>query len=224
MSGVLSNLTILLVEDEREIKELMAKILQSVCAKVITAQNGDEGLKKFKKFNPDIVISDILMPIMDGLEMAKSIKQISRDTPIVVLSAFSEKERLLRAIDVGIDKYILKPIDIDEFLLTLKLIATQKLESTNIIKLTNGFSFNKIRRVLVRDDKEVALTKKELAFISLLAKRPGSLIFHDEIKSVVWGGESVTDTAIRTFVKRVRDKIGVELVKNVPGLGYKIEI
>ena len=141
-----------------------------------------------------------------------------------MLSAHSEKEKLLKAIDVGIDKYVIKPIDMDEFLTTLEIVAKSKIETTNIIEIANGYSFNKIKRVLIRNGVEIALTKKELAFISLLIKRLGTLVLHDEIKNVVWVGENVTEAAIRTFVKRVRDKVGSDFIKNIPGLGYKIDI
>ncbi|QKF60586.1 response regulator transcription factor [Campylobacter curvus] len=224
MSKILENLTILIVEDENETRKLMQDVMQGEFAKVVSAQNGDEGLKKFKKYNPDIVVTDIAMPISDGLDMAMQIKEISKDTPVVVLSAHSEKEKLLKAIDVGIDKYVIKPIDMDEFLTTLEIVAKSKIETTNIIEIANGYSFNKIKRVLIRNGVEIALTKKELAFISLLIKRLGTLVLHDEIKNVVWVGENVTEAAIRTFVKRVRDKVGSDFIKNIPGLGYKIDI
>ena len=224
MSKILENLTILIVEDENEARKLMQDVMQGEFAKVVSAQNGDEGLKKFKKYNPDIVVTDIAMPISDGLDMAMQIKEISKDTPVVVLSAHSEKEKLLKAIDVGIDKYVIKPIDMDEFLTTLEIVAKSKIETTNIIEIANGYSFNKIKRVLIRNGVEIALTKKELAFISLLIKRLGTLVLHDEIKNVVWVGENVTEAAIRTFVKRVRDKVGSDFIKNIPGLGYKIDI
>ena len=107
---------------------------------------------------------------------------------------------------------------------TLEIVAKSKIETTNIIEIANGYSFNKIKRVLIRDGVEIALTKKELAFISLLIKRLGTLVLHDEIKNVVWVGENVTEAAIRTFVKRVRDKVGSDFIKNIPGLGYKIDI
>ena len=224
MSKILENLTILIVEDENETRKLMQDVMQGEFAKIVSAQNGDEGLKKFKKYHPDIVVTDIAMPISDGLDMAMQIKEISKDTPVVVLSAHSEKEKLLKAIDVGIDKYVIKPIDMDEFLTTLEIVAKSKIETTNIIEIANGYSFNKIKRVLIRDGVEIALTKKELAFISLLIKRLGTLVLHDEIKNVVWVGENVTEAAIRTFVKRVRDKVGSDFIKNIPGLGYKIDI
>ena len=223
MNKILKNLTVLLVEDDSDSKKIMHDVLSDNFEKVFTAQNGDEGLKKFKKYNPNMVITDAFMPISDGLDMTRYIKEISKDTPIIVLSAHSEKETLLKAIDVGVDKYLIKPIMVDDLLNTLENVAKNKIETSNIIQVANGYSFNKIKRVLIRDGVEISLTKKELAFISLLIKRLGTLVLHDEIKSVVWVGESVTEAAIRTFVKRVRDKVGNSFIKNVPGLGYKID-
>lgn len=223
MSKILNNLTVLIVENENDGKKIVQEVMRDKFEKVITAQNGDEGLKKFKKYNPNMVITDVSMPIMNGLDMAKYIKEISKDTPIIVFSANSEKETLLKAIDVGVDKYVLRPIDLDNFLVILEDVAKNKIETANIIQVASGYSFNKIKRVLIRDGVEISLTKKELAFISLLIKRLGTLVLHDEIKSVVWVGESVTEAAIRTFVKRVRDKVGSSFIKNVPGLGYKID-
>ena len=223
MNKILKNLTVLLVEDDSDSKKIMHDVLSDNFEKVFTAQNGDEGLKKFKKYNPNMVITDVFMPISDGLDMTRYIKEISKDTPVIVLSAHSEKETLLKAIDVGVDKYLIKPIMADDLLKTIENVAKSKIETANIIQVANGYSFNKIKRVLIRDGVEISLTKKELAFISLLIKRPGTLVLHDEIKSVVWVGESVTEAAIRTFVKRVRDKVGNNFIKNVPGLGYKID-
>lgn len=223
MNKILKNLTVLLVEDDNDSKKIMHDMLSDNFEKVFTAQNGDEGLKKFKKYNPNMVITDAFMPISDGLDMTRYIKEISKDTPVIVLSAHSEKETLLKAIDVGVDKYLIKPIMADDLLNTLENVAKNKIETSNIIQVASGYSFNKIKRVLIRDGVEISLTKKELAFISLLIKRLGTLVLHDEIKSVVWVGESVTEAAIRTFVKRVRDKVGNNFIKNVPGLGYKID-
>ena len=223
MNKILKNLTVLLVEDDSDSKKIMHDVLSDNFEKVFTAQNGDEGLKKFKKYNPNMVITDVFMPISDGLDMTRYIKEISKDTPVIVLSAHSEKETLLKAIDVGVDKYLIKPIMADDLLKTIENVAKSKIETANIIQVANGYSFNKIKRVLIRDGVEISLTKNELAFISLLIKRLGTLVLHDEIKSVVWVGESVTEAAIRTFVKRVRDKVGNNFIKNVPGLGYKID-
>ncbi len=224
MSQECKELIILVVEDEIKTRESLINVLSERFSKVIGAQNGDEGLKKFKKFKPDLVITDIAMPIMDGLDMAREIKEISDDVPIVVLSAYSEKERLLCSIDIGIDKYLIKPIDIEELFKVLDCLVGEKIEANMLVKISEEYQFNKTKRTLIHNGKEIVLTKKELAFISLLLKQPGVLVLHEDIKKNVWIGEHVSDTAVRTFIKRVRDKVGEDFIKNVPSLGYKINI
>ncbi|ECC2814565.1 response regulator transcription factor [Campylobacter jejuni] len=224
MSQECKELIILVVEDEVKARESMINILSERFSKVIGAQNGDEGLKKFKKFKPDLVITDIAMPIMDRLDMAREIKEISDDVPIVVLSAYSEKERLLRSIDIGIDKYLIKPVDIEELFKVLDYLIGEKIEANMLVKISEEYQFNKTKRTLIYSGEEIVLTKKELAFISLLLKQPGALVLHEDIKKNVWIGEHVSDTAVRTFIKRVRDKVGEDFIKNVPSLGYKINI
>lgn len=224
MSQECKELIILVVGDEIKTRESLINVLSKRFSKVIGAQNGDEGLKKFKKFKPDLVITDIAMPIMDGLDMAREIKEISDDVPIVVLSAYSEKERLLRSIDIGIDKYLIKPVDIEELFKVLDCLVGEKIEANMLVKISEEYQFNKTKRTLFHNGQEIVLTKKELAFISLLLKQPGVLVLHEDIKKNVWIGEHVSDTAVRTFIKRVRDKVGEDFIKNVPSLGYKINI
>ena len=224
MSEILQKLTILIVEDENEIRKLMEEVMKSVFFEVYSAKNGDECIKKFKKFAPDLIVTDIAMPIMDGLDMAKMINEISPTTPIIALSAFSDKEKLLKAIEVGVDKYILKPVDMDELLLAIENIARSKFKNMNIIKITDELQYNPASKQLLCNNQEILLTKKEFSFIALLINKMGNLVLLDEIKKNVWSDENVNDTAIRTFVKRVRDKIGQDVIKNIPGLGYKIEV
>jgi two-component system response regulator VanR len=220
----LSKLTVLFVEDEQDIRDALEGAIGDEFTKFIVARDGEDGLKKFKKYKPDIVIADIMMPVMDGLMMSKQIKHLSRQTPIVILSAFSEKERLLGAIDAGIDKYLIKPIDPDELLKTLKLISKELLAHNDVVDLGLEYQFDKNRRVLVKEGKTIFLTKKELLFISVLVKNLGVFVLHDDIKRHVWTNKKVTDSAIRTFIKRVREKTDKEFIKNIPGLGYKINM
>jgi len=223
MSEILKKLSILIVEDEEQIRNLLTEVMKEEFFDVYAAQNGDEGLKKFKKYTPSIVVSDISMPIVNGLDMALAIKELSPKTPIIALSAFSDREKLLKAIDVGIDKYLLKPIDMDELLSAIETLVKAKLSDVNSVEIGNGFSFNLTQKKLLKDGEEIHLTKKELAFVSLLVNRLGTLVLNDEIKRCVWLGESVNDAAIRTFIKRIREKLGNDMVVNIPGLGYKID-
>lgn len=224
MSDILKDLSILLVEDESKMRNSLKNTFEGIFKNVYEAKDGVEGLKKFKKYNPNLVVTDILMPIEDGLEMTRQIKQISPDTPVVVLSGFSEKAQLLGAIEAGVAKYFIKPVDMEEFKEAIKSLMTAKLNVNNAIEISGGYSFDPIKRVLNYGDKEISLTKKELAFISLLVSRIDTLVLHEEIKRYVWANDnSVSDVAIRTFIKRIRDKIGADVIKNIPSLGYKIE-
>ena len=184
MSVALKELSVLLVEDEAKIRDLLAGVMEKVFKKVITAQNGEEGLKKFKKFNPNIVITDILMPIRDGLEMSKDIRAISPETPIVVLSAFNDKDKLMQAIEIGINKYLLKPIDMDELIYAIETLAKAKIDSSNLIEIGKNYTFSPTKKVLIKNGVEIPLTKKELAFISLLINRLGTLVLHSDIKKM----------------------------------------
>jgi len=218
----LNNLTVLFVEDEESIRKALKSAIGDEFKDFILARDGSDGLKKFQKYKPDIVVTDIMMPVMDGLEMSQEIKKISRDTPIVVLSAFDEKKRLLKAIDIGIDKYLIKPIDAQDLMDALHYIGKDLLDLLDLLDLGNGYKFDRSRRVLLREDEIITLTKKELLFITVLVKNLGSYVLHDEIKKYVWINRSVSDAAIRTFIKRVRTKTDKKFIKNIPGLGYKI--
>lgn len=223
MSLELKNLILMIVEDENELQLSLTQALSPYFANIIQAKDGEEGFKKFKKYKPHLIISDISMPIKDGLEMAKEIKAISKTTPIIVLSALLEKERLLRAIDINIDKYLVKPYKTDDLLATIQSVVDDKLESSSEIEISPRYKFNQIKKVLVKDGTEIELTKKELSFISLLIRNIGGLVSHAEIKDSVWINSDVSDAAIRTFIKRLRDKVGPTFIKNIPGLGYKVE-
>ena len=142
----MKDLNLMIVEDEDKLRDSLQRALSGFFAKLITAKNGDEGLKKFKKYNPDLVITDILMPIVDGLDMAKGIKEISPDTPVIVLSAYSEKERLLRAIDIGIDKYLIKPVDIDELLRIIERIKESKIGTNATIRINAHYEFDRVKK------------------------------------------------------------------------------
>ncbi|WP_174247193.1 response regulator transcription factor [Arcobacter sp. LA11] len=218
---LLKELKILFVEDEVNISKLLKDALADYFFSFTVANNGEEGLDKFKKVNPDIVITDIMMPKLDGLEMTKKIKEINEEIPIIVLSAFSDKEKLLKAIDIGITKYFIKPFDPEEVLEYLTFLA-KKLNKHRIICLNKHFSFDNNTKNLFEDDTFVNITKREKQFISLLVENKKDIVTAKLIKTKLWPGEDVTDERLRTFIKRLRAKTAKELIKNIPGQGYLI--
>ncbi|MBZ7979937.1 response regulator transcription factor [Campylobacter sp. RM12642] len=211
-------LSLLIVEDEKNIAHLMGDILAPLFYEVHYAQDGLSGLNKFKKLRPDIVICDVLMPLKDGLSLAKSIKDLSPNTPIIVISAHSDKEKLLKAIDVNVNKYLIKPVIPEE------LIASVKSLVSNMSKVTKmgDYSIDYMKSTFKTLEFEVELTKKELALLKALSEPVGRVVSLDEIKEVCWGKSDVKDGSVRTFIKRFRDKLGVNIIKNITSTGYKI--
>ena len=137
----LKSLRVLLVEDEENIARLLKDAIGDSFHSFTLAKDGKEGIEKFLQISPDIVITDINMPRMSGLEMAKELKSINPNIPIIILSAFSEREKLFSAIDVGVAKYFLKPYDPDEILDYISSIADEL--GSKVVELCDGFSFNK---------------------------------------------------------------------------------
>lgn len=223
MNNSLKNLKILIVEDEPKLASLLKDAVNTYCYSVTIALNGKEGIEKFLKVKPDIIITDIMMPILDGLDMTIKIKEINQDIPIIVLSAFGDQEKLLKAIDVGITKYFIKPLDPDLFIEYILNLAT-KLDKKKIIKLNDDFNFNNNTKNLYKNDKLVKLTKREKLFLELLLSNANIVQDFESIKSTLWPSETITDERLRTFVRRLRSKCSKDLIKSVSGEGYILSI
>ncbi|WP_281951567.1 response regulator transcription factor [Nitrosophilus kaiyonis] len=223
--NILKNLSILYAEDEDSIREMLKDVLKNDFKKFITAKDGVEALSKFKESKFDIVITDIEMPKMDGLALASEIKKISKNTPVILLTAYSEKERLFKAIDVGITKYLVKPFAPDKLIDIICEIAKKELELDKKLKLNENLYYDKIKKdVFTNDGKRVHLTKKELQFLELLIKNRNRVVTLEEIENIIWSDEAFSEAALRALVKRVRQKTSKELIKNFPGVGYRLEI
>jgi len=216
----LKNLKILFVEDEIEICKNIDEAIGDLFALFEIAYDGYAGIKKYKKITHDIIITDISMPKLNGLDMISKIRKISTSVPIVILSAFSEKEHLFKAIDMRVNKYLVKPIDVDELLNIISKISNGLSSIQNII-LSMGYSYNSKDKKLYLDHKFISLTKKELLFIDILTKNKTDYVSNKDINAYVWNNE-VTDTTVRTFVRRLRQKTNKDLIVNISGLGYKI--
>jgi len=218
----MKNLKVLIVEDEQKLANLIRSSIKDLFFKVVTAKDGIEGLKKFNSFKPDIIISDILMPNLNGLEMCKAIKE-QTNIPIVILSAHSQKEMLLQAIDIGISKYFIKPFDIESFIEYLKELSSKINNEKNFI-LKDGFIFVKNSISLYKNDELVNLTKREREFINLLLDNKNSLVRLENIKEILWQEDEVSDERVRTFIKRLRVKTSKDLIENVSSQGYMISV
>ena len=222
MEKLLKSLNILIVEDEKRLAQLLKEAIADSFFRVVIAKDGNEGLKKFKTFKPDIVITDIMMPFCDGLEMTEKIKELDENITIIILSAHSDKEKLLKAIDVGIKKDVIKPFDPDEVILQIKKIAPNLNKKKQIV-LKENFIFDNNSINLYKNDELITLTKREKEFFYLLIKYKNNLVTTEQIKQTLWN-EEVNDERVRTFIKRLRLKTSKEIIENVSGQGYLISV
>ena len=220
----LKSLRVLLVEDESKLATLFKNAIGDSFYSFTVANDGEEGLELFKKIVPDIVITDIMMPKKTGLEMAKEIKELDASVPIIILSAFSETDKFLAAIDVGVVKYFIKPFDPDELLEYIESI--EGLFGDRAIVLKDDFIYNKTKQGLYRKNRYIALTKKEKEFLELMIENYENVdyaVSDEKIKKILWN-VVVSNERLRTFIKRFREKTSKDLIKNIKGEGYRIMV
>jgi len=215
-----NNLTVLLAEDEKKLALSMKNAIGEYFHKFIVAYNGEEALTAYYKHSPHIIITDILMPKLTGLELMQRLREEKHDLPIIILSAHSDSDKLLHAIDFGVTKYFIKPVDPDE-LLDYMTTLIPKIEKIKSIKLKNNFSFNIQSRELLKNNLAVKLTKRETKLLTFLLEQKGYMANNKTIKKVIWG-EEVSDERLRTFIRRLRVKTSKELIVNSSSLGYSM--
>ena len=215
----LKELKVLFVEDEKRVSTLFKNAIGKNFKKFYVAEDGVEGFKKFEKLYPDIVITDINMPTLSGLEMAKKIRILNKDIPIIILSAYSETDKFLKAIDIGVVKYFIKPYDPDELLDYINSIEDKFVDKKILLK--DGFTFNLSSRNLYRNYKYISLSQRENEFIQLLLKNRETLVDNQTLKEKLWD-DDVSDERLRTFIRRFKEKTSKNLILNVKGQGYKL--
>jgi len=172
---------------------------------------------------PDIVITDIMMPEIDGLAMSQEIKHINSQTPIIVLSAFGNQDKLLKAIDIGISKYFIKPFDVDDLIDYLSKLS-QTIHEQKTIKLIYPFSFKNSSKTLYKNNLPIKLTKREKYFLELLLRSDNNTLSFEDITQKLWDSEVAHINTVRTFIRRFRVKTSKDLISNVSAQGYILNL
>ncbi len=217
----LKNLKILYIDDEDFIRANAVEYLNFYCDNVYEACDGKDGLEKYAEYKPDIIITDIKMPKLNGLDMVKQIRKKDKKTKIIVATAFLETSYLLEAIELGLIKYLIKPITEDKLLPVLKSCIVDIVEQKSIFNIIDGFTFDILNESLFYKENIIPLTKKELQFLELLIKNYKRAVKYDELDNYIWNG-MMTEDALRSVVKELRKKISKNAIKNVSGIGYQI--
>ena len=219
----LKNLKILYIDDENSIRENAVEYLGFYCDNVYEADDGISGFEAYKRFLPDIIISDIKMPKLDGIEMVKKIRENDKKTKIVLATAFLETSYLLEAVELGLVKYLLKPITADKLLPVLKSCIEDIVEDKSIFNLNEEFTFDILNKTLFLKNEQITLTKKELQFLELLIKNNKRAVKYCEFNNYVWHGD-MTEDSMRSIVKDIRKKTFKNIIRNISGIGYQINV
>jgi len=220
--GDLANETILLVDDDADILNFLSYNLEREGYRVHVAENGVEGLKKTLDLQPSLVLLDLMMPEMDGIETCQLIRSNTKIVqPIVAfLSSRSEDYSQVAALDAGADDYITKPVR--PRLLISKVSSLLRRNSENSKnRLNSEIVIDRERFMVYLNDVELALPKKEFEIVELLASKPGKVFTRDQILSTLWGDSTIVGVrTIDVHVRKLREKLGNEYIRTVKGIGY----
>jgi len=224
------DIRILLVDDEADILEIVGYNLSQEGYQISTAANGKEAVAKAKKELPHLIIMDVMMPEMDGMEATEAIRKIPElsHTIITFLTARSEDYSQVAGFDAGADDYITKPIKpkllvskVKALLRRLKEAEGQNSETLNV----GGIEINREEYKIIKDEAEIILPRKEFELFYLLASKPGKVFKREEILDKVWGNEVIVGgRTIDVHIRKLREKIGDDFFKTIKGVGYKFEV
>jgi len=227
------NYRILLVDDEPDILEFVSYNLLREGFQVQTAPNGVEALKIAEQFVPHLVLLDVMMPEMDGMETCRRMRQMAslKNTMIVFLSARGEDESQLEGFELGADDYITKPVKVKLLVSRLKAIlkrteseSTTPAEEPATEATQDVITIDKERFVVVKNGKEITLPRKEFQLLDLLYSKPQKVFSREEIYSAVWGSSVIVgDRTIDVHIRKLRTKIGEEHIVTIKGVGYKFQ-
>ena len=223
-----SNFKILLVDDEPDIVEFLGYNLKKEGYTILTANNGKDAVEIAKKEIPHLIVLDVMMPDMDGIETCRELREQKnlQEVLIAFLTARSEDYTQIAGFEVGADDYITKPIKPRVFISRVKALL-RRLQANNISESVIEFGnirIDKEKHVVYKGQEEIALPKKEFKLFSLLSSKPGKVFTREFILDTVWGDEVVVgDRTIDVHTRKLREKIGDDYFKTVKGVGYKFE-
>lgn len=221
---MIKNYTILFAEDEEEIRNSTVDALSFMSKEVYVANNGKEAIDLFHKKNPDIVFLDIEMPFLSGLDVAKKIREVNKSVPIVIITAYTNTEYFLKAVELHLTTYLLKPCTLKHFQVALKkCLLTLEDNQKGDIEIRKNIIYSFIKKSLFINSSEMSLRNNEIRFLEYMLRNSNRVISYNEFEGNIWE-EGMTAPAIRSLVRDIRKYLPDDIIINVPRLGYKLVI
>jgi len=219
----LKTLTILYVEDEEGIRKKISDSLRYYANAVIEAENGEEAYRLYLEKEPDMLYTDIMMPKVNGIELVKRIRQTDKEIPIVMITAYTDKDYLLNVVDLYLEQYIVKPINLRDLEHSLEKCLDTILKYHSCSKaLPEGYRYDFDTKQLSLNGEDISLSKKEILFFELLLYHSHRVVTYAEIEASVWEEGDMTEEALKSLVRNMRQKLPKGYIKNLSGIGYRL--
>lgn len=225
--GLLKELSVLYVEDEDGVCKNIAEYLRRLVKNVYIATDGVEGWDLYSKFKPDIIILDINMPNLNGIELAKKIRSVDKKSRILVTTAYTDKEYMIDAVELMLSRYLIKPFDTANLLKALQKCVSELQEvkfKKKEFNLGGGIVYDYRAKILYMNKRDIPLTKHELALLDLFIEEEGDIMTYEFIEYRVWDKKPMTPEGLRSLIKILRKKTYPQLIENIHGIGYRLKI
>jgi len=227
MKLILKQCSLLYAEDKIDVQKNISEYLNHFFKTIYLASDGREALQKYHQYHPDALLLDIDMPHMDGLEVAQEIRKKNKDIPIIILTAFTDTDKLLPATELKLTKYLQKPISPKAFDEALELLSQELIESSSKIEyLEENFSWGTDNKMLYKDDTIVKLTDKESILLALFMDNRGKCVLFEDIMAYVWEDEfekEISIESVKNQVSHLRKKLPKNSIESVYGKGYRLK-
>ena len=218
---------VLIADDEPDILEILKYNLSSEGYEVITAKDGDEAIEKAKRTQPDLVVLDVMMPRKTGVEVCQILRAQTafKDTLIMFLTALNDETTQVKGLETGADDYVSKPVSPKVFLSRVNALFRRIQKPDGRVLRIENIVIDPEKFVVQVDGNDLVLAKKEFELLYLLALKPGRVFLRNEILNAIWGNEVIVgDRTIDVHIRKIRQKLGIDCITTVKGVGYKFEV
>lgn len=221
----MSSLSIIYIEDDENIRSYIEEFLKRYCKNIYVASNAEDGYELYKKHKSGILLVDINLPKMSGIELITKIRQNDKQTRIIISTAYTNKEFTLQAIELNLTRYLVKPITSKDLIEAIRKAVNEIYEDTKdtyLIDLGENFSFDTRKKVLFDGQKPIILRKKEKQILEFFIEKEEEIISYESLQNQIWEDNLMTENSIRSQIRNIRQKTHGKIFTNISGVGYKL--